>query len=112
MKKFVSVLFILVMVLSSFNVFAKSFETKDEAVESIKEAIENDKEIKEWVEKQYGSETVFIKAIEMGKEKTAISVASTFSDFQENGGDLTLKDEDFKLISIVLLGVILLAILI
>jgi hypothetical protein len=110
MKKVISVLFVIVFMFTALDALAKSSDTKEEALTSIKKSLE-DPEVKAWVKKKYGSEKIFLKALAITPEKTVKVVAATFSDFQENGGEISFKDEEIKWISIALLGIILLIII-
>jgi hypothetical protein len=109
MKKFVSVLLVFVFVFSALNVSAKTYTTKEAALAGIEKAIE-DPEIKEWVNENVGNDKLFMKAVKLAPEETVIKIANSFSDFQEHGGEINLTKDDLVIVSLVLLGIIVLAI--
>jgi len=112
MKKLVTLLMVVFMMCSALSASAATKQmTEEEAIVSIEKAL-TDPEIKEWVNDKYGSEKKFLRAVKFCSEDTIFEIASTFDDFQQNGGDLTFKDDELKLIIIGLGFLILLAIII
>lgn len=92
-KTKVVVMFFMVclIIASALNVYAFN-GTKVEAIASINSALANP-EVSTWVEKKFGSVDIFKKAVSMAPEKTVKQIAQTFSDFQQNGGDLETAAE-------------------
>jgi len=109
MKKIILILLVGIFMSLSASAFASFNGTKKEAIVSIEKALK-DPEINSWVSKKFGSQGLFLKAVSLAPEKTVKEIASTFNDFQENGGDIETAWEAYIWVYVLLTLVLIVAV--
>lgn len=61
--------------------------TKEEAIAYIEKSLV-DPQIRDWVEKEYFSQKIFLMAVNLAPQETVKEIAVSFSDFQQVGGEM------------------------
>jgi hypothetical protein len=109
-RMFCSLVLLVVIFVQNGGAFAgEEFRggTKEEAIAYIEKSMA-DQQIREWVEKEYFSEKLFLMAVNLAPEETVKEVAVTFSDFQRVGGDMKDASGPISIVVFVLaLGVLI-----
>ncbi len=114
MKKrmFCSLVLLVMVSVQNGGAFAGGVEdvrggTKEEAIAYIEKSLA-DQQIREWVEKEYFSQKLFLMAVNLAPEETVKEIAGIFSDFQQVGGDMKDASGPVSIVVLVLaLGVLI-----